>query len=143
MTARKIGEAVADVVSPRGLRNNNPGNLRWSAANNWTGQTGHDAAGYAIFSEARWGVRALARNLRSYSNRGLRSVRAIIERWAPASENDTAAYVAAVARALRVSPDLPLDVGARLVDLAAAIIHHENGRQPYARADLAAWVHLP
>ncbi len=29
-------------LQPRGIRNNNPGNIVWSARNNWQGQLPHD-----------------------------------------------------------------------------------------------------
>ncbi len=154
-----LGDAVDKVKAallPRGIRNNNPGNIRWisQAGRRWRGMERDDGGGYAVFDTMANGVRALGKQLLKYQERGLDTVREIIATWAPSSENDTGAYVGAVAAALQVSPDEKISVQARLADLAAAIIRHENGapfeayREPgraenYTRAELARWVQLP
>lgn len=135
------GKKVYDMT--RGLRNNNPGNIRHSGTQ-WHGMsaTQTDPA-FIQFIEPKWGIRALARTLQTYSTRyGLNTVRGIINRWAPPSENDTGSYVDAVARALGVSPDAQIDVFARAGDLTRAIIKHENGLQPYSLAELNAGLSL-
>lgn len=120
---------------PRGVRNNNPGNLR-PTGERWQGQTGDDG-GFMRFSTPLHGVRALAVDLTAKHGRGLRSVRQIISVYAPPSENDTDAYVRNVARALGVSPDAVLDFsGPQLEAMMAAIIQMENGQQPYPQAML-------
>ncbi|MCC7330303.1 MAG: structural protein [Gammaproteobacteria bacterium] len=140
---------MAGVAMPRGLRNCNPGNIRWSAANNWKGQTGQDAGGYAIFEgipgiSAPWGVRAMGRVLGNYVARGDVTVRRIIARWAPAGDgNDTGAYVAAVSRRLALAPDVPIPWPARRLDLVRAIIWHECGVCPFTDGQLAEWLALP
>jgi len=60
----------------------------------------------------------------------------IINTWAPPVENDTAAYVAHVARRMGVTPSTPVDLDdrAQVVALLEAITLHENGQQPYNRA---------
>lgn len=124
----------------RGIRNNNPGNIRRSATA-WQGKVlpGLDPD-FEQFSSPYYGLRALARTLLSYQARyGLGSVRALISRWAPPSENNTAAYVAAVAAEVGQGPDNAIDLRARpdlLAALVAAIVRHENGVQPYALADI-------
>ena len=130
--------------STRGERNNNPGNIRLSAAP-WRGKiTGGDAA-FETFADATSGIRALALLLRRYFRvYGLDTVRKIIDRYAPASENDTGAYVRAVAAAIGAGPDerLDLDDDGRLSALVAAIITHENGRNIYSAAEIATAVNL-
>jgi hypothetical protein len=120
-------------MTARGIRNNNPGNLRHGNA--WKGLAPKQPdKGFATFIDPLWGLRAMAKVLLVYSTRhGRRTVRAIIERWAPTSENDTDAYVAMVSRAMGVGPDAPLDLTKDMVlsDLMRAIIQHENGVQPY------------
>lgn len=54
-------------VLPRGVRNNNPGNIKYNPANDWDGQTGSDADGFAIFSDPTYGLRAMFLTLQSYS----------------------------------------------------------------------------
>lgn len=145
VTAQRIGEAVSNVLLPRGIRNNNPGNLRPGA--NWQGLVGQDG-GYLKFDTAENGIRALGKNLLTYFRvHQLDTVRGIIGRWAPPAGRDpvtgktysqnTASYIDAVARALDVSPDARIDVLARLDQLVPAIIKHENGQQPYSAAVIA------
>lgn len=121
----------------RGLRNNNPGNIKYSSANNWEGQTGQDSDGFAIFSSAEYGVRALGHILMSYAGQGLTSVSAIISQY---SATDQSSYIANVASALGIDPNASIDVEAQLPQLAAAIITQENGLQPYSSTDLDNWV---
>lgn len=126
----------------RGERNNNPGNIRLSSAP-WQGKVGGTDTAFETFADAKAGIRALAVNLRTYQNRhGLDTVREIIARYAPASENNTAAYVRAVANAVGIGPDDQIDLSsdATLTALVAAIITHENGRNVYAWSDIAAAV---
>lgn len=126
---------------PRGIRNHNPGNIRRSA-DPWQGlsKDQNDAA-FFQFAAAKWGIRALARVLIAYQDRhGLRTVRAIIARWAPPAENKTSSYVDHVAAQLGVGADEPLNVHdyRTLRALVEAIILHENGQQPYSAAQLDA-----
>ena len=129
----------------RGLRNNNPGNIRKAPGVTWLGQAAEQTdPAFVVFSSPEYGIRALARVLRTYGRSyGLTTVRGIIARWAPPAENDTAAYQAAVARALGVGLDTPLELaGEQLEELVAAIIRHENGVNPYPRELLARGIAL-
>lgn len=126
---------------PRGIRNHNPGNIRRSA-DPWQGlaKDQNDDA-FFQFAEPKWGIRALARVLISYQDRhGLRTVRAIISRWAPPVENKTSSYIDHVAHRLGVGADDPLDIHDYRVlrGLVEAIIAHENGQQPYTDAQIDA-----
>jgi hypothetical protein len=132
--------AAAGGRAPRGIRNNNPGNI--IATNiTWRGKTGNDGA-FEIFDSAVDGIRALALNLVNKARRGLVTVRSIITSWAPPAENDTASYIAAVAGALGVAADAQLNLTDpnTLTALADAIIIHENGYNPYPPATIAAGV---
>src|SRR5687768_579751 len=118
---------------PRGLRNNNPGNLRKTNIS-WQGETeGRDQA-FETFATPEDGIRATAKNLLSYQKaHKLNTVEAIISKWAPQKENNTGAYVQAVSQKLGVNPwqRLDLDNEDTLTNLTAAIIEHENGMQPF------------
>jgi hypothetical protein len=129
-------------VTPRGVRNGNPGNLRNVAGTVWQGQTGIDDAGFCVFDTPENGIRALARTLISYQvKHHLTTLGQMIDRWAPPVENDTDAYVNAVCKACSASPNNPYTLTpSRLATLAAAIIHQENGEQPYADAVIEAGV---
>jgi len=126
-------------TAPRGIRNNNPGNIRKSHEP-WRGLLPADEqtdSAFFRFSAPEWGIRALAVILRTYqAKHGLKTVRAMIQRWAPPTENDTDAYVAAVAKAVGVAPDEPIDLrdAATTRGMVLAIIRHENGQQPYDMA---------
>lgn len=125
------GAVVTTKLIARGLRNNNPGNIKEMPGDKtqWQGERATDDD--PIFEEfdGMWqGVRALAVTLLTYSRRyGLNTVRGIITRWAPGSENNTAAYIASVCAALGVTPDQRIDVRERLYALTKAICVHENG----------------
>lgn len=144
-TAAGARRAVADSGSSdriRGIRNNNPGNLEYSKTNPWVGQTGDDGR-FAKFETPEHGIRALGRNLMSYQRQGIDTVSEIINRWAPPTDkNDTMSYIKAVCEQLGVSADEPLDASNpdTLKALCAAIIHHENGSQPYSDQQLTAGV---
>ncbi len=118
----------------RGLRNNNPGNIRRGI--DWQGMAERQPdPEFVTFQSPVYGIRAMNKILKTYATKyGLNTVRGIINRWAPPSENDTDAYVAAVAEALGVDPDARIDVAARARELTQAIIQHENGIQPYPLA---------
>ena len=70
---------------------------------------------------------------------GLHTVRTMIDRWAPPSENDTGAYVDVVAKAVGVSADAPINVSApdTMEAMVAAIVRQENGQQPYDHVTIA------
>ncbi|HCO8698359.1 TPA: hypothetical protein OB864_004029, partial [Escherichia coli] len=144
-TAAGSRRAVADSGSSdrtRGIRNNNPGNLEYSKTNPWVGQTGDDGR-FAKFETPEHGIRALGRNLMSYQRQGIDTVSEIINRWAPPTDkNDTMSYIKAVCEQLGVSADEPLDASNPdiLKALCAAIIHHENGSQPYSDQQLTSGV---
>ncbi len=121
-------------MTARGLRNNNPGNLRPGRAP-WLGQaTEQDDPDFVRFRAPEYGVRALVKTLCTYqTGHGCATVRALISRWAPPSENDTEAYVAAVARHCGVAPNAAINVfdPPVMTALVEAIIRRENGVQPY------------
>lgn len=127
------GSPVASGRSPRGERNNNPGNLiRGSSP--WEGEVSGVDARFASFATPEQGIRALGKNLLTYQDKhGIDTVEGIISRWAPASENDTRAYISTVAKAVGVAPDAKIDLhdAKTLTGITKAIIGFENGRQPY------------
>jgi len=118
---------------PRGIRNNNPGNLENNGIP-WQGLADQQTdSRFYQFGDPVYGVRALARTLRTYRERyGLTTARGIISRWAPAFENDTGSYARAVAAAVGVDADTPIkDTPGNRQRMVKAIIKHENGLQPY------------
>ncbi|EKN3340282.1 TPA: lytic transglycosylase domain-containing protein [Yersinia enterocolitica] len=126
-----------DSADPRGIRNNNPGNI------NYVGQDGasleRPGGRFAKFETAYDGLKAMARQLMRYftgktTGKPLQTLNDIISTWAPGSENNTGAYVAQLSKMLNVHPDAVLNLENPQVmsALMGGIIHHENGRNPYS-----------
>jgi len=127
----------SDKKQALGIRNNNPGNLV-RTENAWDGEVNSDSR-FASFATPEHGLRALCKNLLAYNKRGYTTVGQIINRWAPPEENDTAAYTAAVSKALGVPADRPLDLTDinTLTALCSSITQHENGSNPYSQEQIA------
>ena len=128
---------------PRGIRNNNPGNIRAAVTYVWRGQSGSDDGGFAIFDSALWGLRAICIIWSNYRDlHGCSTLSDYVARWAPPSENDTTAYTDALARSLGAKPDSVIDIHADAVPLLSAIVMQENGQQPYSVTELQRAVTL-
>lgn len=135
------------MTGTRGVRNNNPGNIDYNAANKWQGQIGLEVGTakprFARFDTPENGIRALAKLLLSYQSKyGLKTVREIINRWAPSVENDTFSYVRAVEKNTGTEPGEEIDLSdaAVMKGFAEAIIHHENAGFEYPDAVLVEGV---
>lgn len=112
---------------PRGIRNNNPGNIRRNSIE-WDGmQAIQNDSEFVQFKSPEYGFRAMTRILQSYQRRGLLSVRDMISTYAPSSENHTGIYIDFVSQYINVSPDQPLDLNETQFDLIKAISIFENG----------------
>lgn len=127
------------MADTRGVRNNNPGNIDYNKANAWQGQLGLELGvpkpRFARFDTPENGIRALGKLLLTYQDKHkLRTVSAIINRWAPSNENDTASYVKAVERLTNTKPGDTIDLRSYGVmnGFVKAIIHHENAGFEYA-----------
>lgn len=133
-------------MTARGLRNNNPGNIRKSETC-WMGLSEEQPdPDFFCFSEAKYGLRALYKLLLNYRKLyRLDTVREIISRWAPPSENDTEAYIAAICKATGLEADQVIDLGQNkplAVRFIAAIVQHENGSQPYSDEEIKTAMQL-
>lgn len=138
-TAPAAASGAPTGPAPRGIRNNNPGNIV-KTDRPWQGEVLGSDSRYASFDSPEAGIRAMARTLSTYGEQhGLNTVQGIVARWAPASENPTTAYIKAVAKDLGVKPGQPLDLKdpAIMGGLVRAIIKHENGQQPYSDEQIA------
>lgn len=143
--------AVGDFVgfTNRGMRDNNPANIR-RTSEAWVGELSRadvEAAGatydpdFEQFSSIRYGVRALGRLLQTYSTKyALNTVRGIVSRFAPPSENDTEDYIAEVSGVLGVQDKERIDVYSRLPELAAAIMRRETSYVGDP-AEVTSWVY--
>lgn len=118
----------------RGIRNNNPGNIR--LGDNWQGLAANQAdSSFCVFISPEYGIRALAKILMNYQVKyKLFDVRSIINRFAPPVENDTESYIHSICLKLNVKQDTTIDVSEPgiMLNMLKAIIKHENGEQPYS-----------
>lgn len=94
---------MAEKKQPRGIRNNNPLNIR--KGNNWKGEVANQTdAAFEQFVSMQMGVRAGFKILKNYMTgyggrvKALTNVHDIIHRWAPPSENNCKAYIESVCR---------------------------------------------
>lgn len=131
---KKIKTEVTEMtnsITSRGIRNNNPGNIRVST-DAWQGLADPKSDGaFFRFTTPEYGIRALAKVLMNYNKAGYNTIEKIISRWAPRTENDTDAYIYAVSSALGKKSTEKLNFQTDLPGLVAAIIQHENGNNPY------------
>ncbi len=127
----------------RGLKNNNPGNIRNSVTAHWQGEVKTECKGDASFEEFEsidYGYRALIKLLQNYIRlHNCRTLKEIICRYAPPSENNTAGYVQRVCREMHVADNFMPDPSDKYVmcALAAAISLVENG-VPAVKEDVEA-----
>lgn len=134
---------------PRGIRNNNPGNIV-RTQERWLGMSADQSADdrFVVFDSAEEGLRALMRLLVNYQERHqLRTLRTVLNRWAPSVGIDqngrsytqnTIGYIGHVSRLTRYDPDETIDLLDRDVNInvARAIVRHENGSpDPYGRPE--------
>lgn len=131
-------------MAARGIRNNNPGNIRHG--DKWQGLSAEQTdSEFCVFSQPEYGIRALCRILRTYQRKyGLRDVHSIINRFAPPVENDTESYIKSVCLKLDVTPETLIDLEEKgiMLNLLKAIIKHENGEQPYTDKQLLNGIKL-
>ena len=114
----------------RGLRNNNPLNIRKNNAE-WQGlaEEQNDKA-FFVFVAPEWGYRAALRTLQNYQRvHGLNTIREGIERWAPPCENDTEAYISFVCKKTGMPASAEPRISNKVVmcSIVAAMSWMENG----------------
>ena len=132
-------------TAPRGLRNNNPLNIRKNNKTNWIGQCNkQEDRSFVQFRSMPYGYRAAFKVLQN--NRvlyGCMNLRQFIQRWAPPAENHTDAYVKSVARTAGVNPDAllpsPRKAKALWVKIVAGMHLVENGMMPVVSRIEEGW----
>jgi hypothetical protein len=118
----------------RGLRNNNPGNIRISDTT-WLGKvpvSQNTDGTFEQFTTMEYGARAMLKILITYIDTyHLITIPQIINRWAPASDgNNPATYAQYVSDATGISLTTILDTSysPRLINIGAAMAQVENGK---------------
>lgn len=127
---------------PRGIINRNPGNIRISG-DKFQGEVipSRDKA-FKQFESMAYGYRAIFKILRNYQrNYKLDTIRKMISRWAPESENNTLAYVMTVSSRSGISPDDPVSEDNRemMIRIVAAMSFVENGVEADMSDVIAGW----
>jgi hypothetical protein len=91
--------------APRGIRNNNPGNLIYTNIK-WNGKLPKDQnkdRRFEMFIAPEYGIRAMIKDLKHDIEKGKNTVPALITEYAPRFENNTPAYIQKVCKDLKVS----------------------------------------
>jgi hypothetical protein len=118
---------------PRGIRNNNPGNIEISKANDWKGKVPIDKntdKRFEQFTDYKFGVRALIMLLRTYIRSGRNTITKIFSAYAPPNENNTQSYIKFVAGRLGIgADDVVTATKNNMKELAQAIAKMENGQE--------------
>lgn len=115
----------------RGMRNNNPGNIDRNTTK-WLGMADKQTdARFIVFKEMKYGCRAILKLLSTYYTKyNLCTVKDIISRWAPTTENDTLAYYKKVAKDLDVDPEEKIILTKNThIALGKAITQYECGSE--------------
>jgi hypothetical protein len=116
-------------MTPRGLRNNNPLNIRHSA-DVFQGEIQGTDKSFKTFATMPYGYRAAFATLATYLSSGWNTIEKIISHWAPPSENDTESYIVNIEKWSGVPRNKILTVsdGADYMLIVAAMSFMENGR---------------
>lgn len=126
---------MQQVITPRGIRNNNPLNIR--KGSDWKGERAdqQDKA-FEEFTSMEYGIRAGFIILRKYMTgyNGLtqkfNTIEKMISRWAPAVENNTVAYISQVSKMTGIPATLKISFAQRsfMVAIVDAMIFVECGQ---------------
>ena len=124
-------------MAPRGIRNNNPGNIE--QGDNWNGLASEQTdPRFCVFAEPEFGIRAMCKIFMSYHRRdddAYLTIAELVAQWAPPIENPTDAYIGHISDwsgfAADVAPNLSNP--AHLVRLCMAMARQENGTSAYSR----------
>lgn len=120
---------IIDAIAPRGIRQNNPLNLRhWGTA--------PIVGGYASFATPQAGIDAAAKQLLLYQGRGIDTLSGIASTWAPAGDhNNVATYIASLVKRTGYGADRALNLRdpAVLASVLSAMTWQENGQNPYGK----------
>jgi len=116
-------------MKSRGLRNNNPLNIRKNDEQ-FQGEIKGKDRSFKTFSSLPYGYRAGFIILGTYLSKGLNTIEKIVTHWAPPAENDTESYISNVERWSGVPRKKALTVrdGSDYILIVAAMSFVENGQ---------------
>lgn len=130
-------------VVPRGIRNNNPLNIR--IGNVWLGEVSNPTdPDFEQFVSMEYGLRAAFVLLRRYINHYKRqTITEIISAWAPSTENLTQKYIDHVLSQMHLDSEtlIRFEDAATMVRLVDAMAYHECGQHvPIDKIKHAYWM---
>jgi hypothetical protein len=125
---------------PRGIRLNNPLNIRHSL-DHYIGEANGSDKSFKTFSTVAYGYRAAMRILWNYYHKySLETIDLIVSRWAPRMENDTDAYIATVSKRTGIQPNDRITWNEQTVcNIVGAMSYVENGVEPDASDISQGW----
>ena len=119
LTNALTGTKTAPVKS-QSVNANNVGNLRPVGK----------STGFQQMESPEVGIKAIDENLKTYGEKhGINTLRGVINRWAPASENDTESYIKNVSQKTGLKPDDKIDLSDPVIRhiISGPIILQEKG----------------
>ena len=127
---------------PRGLRNNNPGNIRQNGIR-YTGEVQPSLDGaFKQFEKMEYGYRAMFVVLHTYARKhGINTIERMIARYAPATENHTQKYIDAVSEwsGVPATSHLTTTNAEVMIPIVAAMSRVENGEAAVMSEVEAGW----
>jgi hypothetical protein len=114
------GQAPSAPPKSSGVNQFNVGNIRPAGS----------STGFEQHGSYEQGLKAIDDNLRNYGEKhSIKTLRGVITRWAPPSENDTEAYIKNVSQKTGISPDQEIDLSNPVVRhiLSGPIVLQEKG----------------
>jgi hypothetical protein len=123
-------------AATRGLRNNNPGNIK-IANNAWTGKipvAQNTDKVFEQFTSMAYGIRASFKLLDTYLNKGFSTIEKIVGRW----DKPNQAYVDYVTRRTGIAKDTVIVKGdkATHIKLMSAMFEFENAKHTFSVDEL-------
>lgn len=135
---------LADNSSPRGIRNNNPGNLNFAGQAGATKEGGENGR-FAVFESMRDGISALYRQIQLYFSRGVNTIESVVNKYAPADDNNNVqAYIKQLVGATGKQADEKLsgEDTETVFKLIRGIINHENGKGYVSDQDILSGIQV-
>ncbi|CDH22646.1 hypothetical protein [Xenorhabdus bovienii] len=126
---------------PRGIRNNNPGNL--VAAPNAVGKDYGKTHTYVKFGTAHDGISAMARQIMLDAERGLNTIYSLLNKYASKKAgNNTSGYIDRVSKQTGYGPNQPINMHdpKELKKVMGAMIVVENDLNPYSDEQMNAGI---
>lgn len=129
---------------PRGIRNNNPGNLNYAGQAGATKESG-EGGRFAVFESMRDGISALYRQIQLYFSRGVNTIESVVNKYAPAEDNNNVqAYIKQLVGATGKQADEKLsgEDTETVFKLIRGIINHENGKGYVSDQDILSGIQV-